>query len=473
MIVRVKHSEKDQILYAQKQAAIARYCLAEIFRHSATIIHRKDLQAIPAHADVEGYFELLQSEAAKVLDDSPKAKPPGEGGISREPFDLLLQQARFLLMVRLDTTLEESCGDNEQDLIFKLAKGFRKIKLSFLGESESLASCILIAIQLVTDQKPVLRATCCLLDQDGVDSESVIIQIATHDPNLVRSIFLHARAVKYDWYEDAKSGFVKDVAEKLYLNIKPSAKPLKDIIGYTGIYQLSSRIDNPFGNEIMALKLLLALLKSASTIEFEKNHVIDLSRTRVKLSNLDGYSIPPALSVFDNEIVLEELKTISSLTDMAKHLIESESEPMRLQRIALVIRAVLAGSADPTGFGQSVTPRVGYRGLKSTSFKRQFGMMTTPESLAGEAAQFSTWLSTLLSKLLRWPGIHVNAQGFEWPRELTVDTVTDLVKKRLKYLRGFYCRLSEMPVLPELLTPNWDKGKKNTDSCNGTVKTSV
>ena len=50
-----------------KQAAVATYCLSEIFRHSAVTIHRKDPQAIPAHADVDGYFELLQSQAVQVL----------------------------------------------------------------------------------------------------------------------------------------------------------------------------------------------------------------------------------------------------------------------------------------------------------------------------------------------------------------------------------------------------------------------
>ena len=126
---------------------------------------------------------------------------------------------------------------------------------------------------------------------------------------------------------------------------------------------------------------------------------------------------------------------------------------MALQRIALAMRAVLAGSADPTGFGQSFTPRAGYRGLKSTSFKRQFGMMTTPESLAGDSAQFSTWLTTLLAKLLRWPGIHVNDQGFEWPREFTFKNVSELVNKRLNVLKENYCQSSGMPGLPGACIP--------------------
>src|SRR5699024_3830532 len=56
----------------EKQSAIMNYCLAEIFRHSATIIHKKDPQAIPAQADINSYFEVLQNKAASLL---PTSKP--------------------------------------------------------------------------------------------------------------------------------------------------------------------------------------------------------------------------------------------------------------------------------------------------------------------------------------------------------------------------------------------------------------
>tara|TARA_Y100000296_G_scaffold4869_1_gene6206 strand:+ start:4919 stop:8872 length:3954 start_codon:yes stop_codon:yes gene_type:complete len=451
-----------------KQEAVARYCLAEIFRHSAVTIHRKDPQAIPAHADVDGYFELLQSRAVQVLkvdteesgsDCEKEDDKSTSTSVKDKPFNLLAEQARFLLLVRLDTTLEESCGDIEQDLIFKLAKGFRSISLDASTSSETLASCILLASQLVDDQKPVLRATSCLFDTHGgtIDIQAVVEKIATQDSSFVRSLILHARAIKYEWYEVNKAGFISTLSESLYLNIKPSAKPLKDISKPMGIYQLSSRDDNPFGNEIMALKLFSALLGVAETSSISKEDVIDLSRTTV--TNTNGYNFPPTFDAFSYTLEIKELATHKSLPGISQHLGNTDVEPMKLQRVALAMRALLAGSADPTGFGQSFTPRTGYRGLKSTSFKRQFGMMTTPESLAGEAAQFSTWLSTLLAKLLRWPGIHVNDQGFDWPREFTFTNVGELVNKRLEALKENYCQSSGMPGLPELIMPDWSKDK--------------
>lgn len=388
-----------------RQAAVATYCLAEIFRHSAVNIHRKDPQAIPAHANVDGYFELLQNEAVQALKTGNNPEED-ENVAASKPFNLLAEQARFLLLVRLDTTLEESCGDQEQDLIFKLAKGFRSISLSTelnVEAAETVASSILLASQIVEDQKPVFRAASCLFDKYAgkISIKNIVAKIASQDSSFVRSLILHARAIKYPWYEKNKTGFLKDLSDSLYLNIKPSAKPLKNISTAMGIYQLSSRHDNPFSNEVMALKLLNALLKAAEKSSIGPDEVIDLSRTKVKSGS--GYSVPPSFSVFEEQLIVEKLVTQKSLPDVSLHLKKTPEEPMKLQRIALAMRAVLTGSADPTGFGQSLTPRVGYRGLKSTSFKRQFGMMTTQESLAGEAAQFSAWLSTLLAKLLRWP----------------------------------------------------------------------
>lgn len=466
-----------------KQATVATYCLAEIFRHSAVTIHRKDPQAIPAHANVDGYFELLQSQAVQALKESAEEsasdceeeddKSTSTSG-KEKPFNLLAEQARFLLLVRLDTTLEESCGDTKQDLIFKLAKGFRNISLEDIATVdtsteekatekkaivETIASCILLASQLVDDQKPVLRAASCLFDthRTTINIQDIVEKMATQDSSFVRSLILHARAIKYEWYEANKTGFISTLSESLYLNIKPSTKPLKDISKPMGIYQLSSRDDNPFCNEIMALKLLNALIKAAEKSTIEHEEVIDLSRTMV--TNTNGYSIPPTFDVFSQSLEVKKLATHESLPGIAQHLKDADVEPMKLQRVALAMRAVLAGSSDPTGFGQSFTPRTGYRGLKSTSFKRQFGMMTTPEALTGESAQFSTWLSTLLAKLLRWPGIHVNDQGFEWPREFTFKNVSELVNKRLEVLKENYCQSSSMPGLPELIMPDWHKEK--------------
>lgn len=52
-----------------KQQKIAEYCLGEIFRHAAVSIHIKERWAFPAHADVEGFFEYLQTLAVDIIEN--------------------------------------------------------------------------------------------------------------------------------------------------------------------------------------------------------------------------------------------------------------------------------------------------------------------------------------------------------------------------------------------------------------------
>jgi hypothetical protein len=432
----------------QIQAAIGTYCLAEIYRHAATVIHRKDRQAVPAHADIDQFFELLQSNAIEEAASSSPAKAKPEG------FNFIAAQARFLLLVRMDTTLEDSSGCWFHDLIFKLANGFRKISLEKDATDRDIATAIVISSQIIKDIKPLLRAASSLLD-DHKNAPKILELIAIQDATLLRSIILHARALKYSWLDLDK---VQELIEKLYINIRPSAKKLEEITAYISLYKLVARPDNPFSNEIMALKLMRSLLgKSASFDKSKTDEVIDLAKTKVKFDKL---SATPSFAVFDYEVSIK-LEFNKVLSEAAGHLRSQQDDTFILQRIALCLRAVLSGLGDPTGFGTNFAPKTGYRGLKTTQFKRQIGLLTTPEALAGEAAQFSGWLTTLLSKLLKWPGIRVNDQGYSWPTELSVESVSKLVDERLAKLKATYCKQSNMPGLPELVSPSWDKSKKD------------
>ncbi|MBE0508482.1 MAG: hypothetical protein IBX50_17480 [Marinospirillum sp.] len=450
-----------------KQHAVVSYCLSEIFRHSAVVIHRKDPQAIPAQANVDAFFERLQNFAAELIDKQSTMSKQGE-------FDLLISQARFLILIRLDTLLEKSTGDNKQDLIFKLTKGYRNITVSDELDQEKIATCILLASQLVTNIKPLTRATCCLLNQPSVNAKSILEKLAIQDKSLVILIILHARTLQYDWYKEEKNKkSIRELAEKLYIDIKPSAKPLEKIKTPTALLKLVLRTDNPFANEIMVIKLMLALLNKADEFKIKgQGKTLDLNQTKVLFEG-GGYHNPPEFDDFARRLIIHDIAFQSPISPVARHLLKINSEDMCqqdeaaqqeaaiLQKVALCIRAALAGSDDPTGFGVSSTPRAGYRGLKSTQFKRQLGLYTTPESLAGESAAFSSWITTLVSKLLKWPGIHINDQGFLWPYEMTLGAVQKLLEDRLKELKKIYCKLSAIPGLSEKITPDWSKDKTN------------
>jgi len=122
---------------------------------------------------------------------------------------------------------------------------------------------------------------------------------------------------------------------------------------------------------------------------------------------------------------------------------------------------VLLGKQDWTDFGQAISPKQGYRGIKTSKDKRQLGMMTTPETISGENSQVSGWLTTLLSKLLAWPGISVGDNGYQWPAIFTVDVVRKLVDARLSKLKQDYCKLAGTPGLTEKVQIGWPESKKS------------
>ncbi|MGE4503496.1 MAG: RNA-directed DNA polymerase [Thiomicrospira sp.] len=286
-------------LEARKERAVIQYLLSEVFRHSAEIIHKKDFQSIPAQADISSYFELLQNYAIEVLNDKDLKGHPG----------LLIDQARFLLLVRLDTTLEKSTGNIQQDFIFKLAKGFRKMFLTKnkkrILDEQSIATCILLASQLIWDHTPLIRSVNSLFLQKSINALKILEILAIQDVQLVRQLINSARRLKLTWLDNND---IKTLIQNLYLDIRPSTKKLSDINKPLGILQLISREDNPFANEVMALKLMLALLEKSKCIEYDPAHMIDLAKTQIKFN---GYSNPPKFEDFDKTLeIIGDILTI-------------------------------------------------------------------------------------------------------------------------------------------------------------------
>lgn len=374
-------------------------------------------------------------------------------------WNFLEEQARFLLLVRIDTMLEKTTGDEKQDVIFKLARGFRNITLPESFEKKDISLCILLANQLVENNQPVLRAALELIvKQDADEKLGILTHIATQNSELAGQLIQQARLLKAE-HRWVFASEISDLANKIYLDVAPSKKQLEKITSEQSLVQLFTRSDNPFANEIMAIKLMLALIEEIRVKpEQLVGEQIDLATTKVKFES--GYSETPKYEHFDAQLQITELKTQKPLN---QDFLDAEAvlteEQRALRKIAFVIRAALASSKDATGFGVGASPRAGYRGLKSTKSKRQIGLYTTPESLAGEGAQTSGWLTTLLTKLLRWPGIRANEQGYRWPDALGFSDVKRLLKERLELLKENYCQLSQMPSLFELITPHWDTDK--------------
>ncbi|ELA7333916.1 TPA: hypothetical protein ACN36B_000004 [Vibrio parahaemolyticus] len=398
-----------------KQIAVASYCLAEVYRHSATVIHKKDSIAFPAHADLEAYFEILQSSAA-------------EHSVPRDKsFNLLSEQARFLMLVRADIVLAQEVGEPLFDVISKLTHGFREITLPDDWTSQDVAVAILMANQILDISKECIRACSCLLEKVSVDTAKLfdtLKLILVQDRALGVALIRHGRGVRHSW--PTLDRIKDELAEPLNLEVRPLAKPLSKINTKVSLLRLILRDDNPFANEIMALKLLQAVLSQSELLMENREKSIDLATTRIEF---DCFSLPLAFGAFDRTLNLSlKFNENSDLLSSWGDFCSSVSDDVR------------------------VVPKPGYRGIRSSFYKRQLGLMTSPESIAGVGAQVSGWLTGLLSKLLKWPGIRVNDHGYDWPINWSIAVVKQLVDSRLLELKAAYCTQSGIPSLLERQT---------------------
>lgn len=432
-----------------KIIAVAEYCLSEIFRHAAITIHRLDPKYIPLHADHETFFEELQREAVQLCQ---RFESDGEEG-----FELLAKQARFLLLVRLDSTLEKESCDHNFDFIIKLINGFRDIAIEKVIDVDQLAANILLAKQLTTDVKPLNRAIASLFEKLDLEKCVIVLsKIALQDIIFFKALIRHARPLTYAWVKQTQ---VKDLIKLHNVDLNPLRTPLDKIDGEQSLLRLIQRADNPFNNELMALKLMRSLLCNAANLaKCGSYEFIDIEATKVKLVGA-VYTSPPSFYLFDAN--LEVKPKFSASSALSTHLHSDQIEIRILQRVAICIRSSLIGNVDWSGFSSSIEPKIGYRGIKSSGDKRAVGMMNTPQSIGGESAQISHWLTTLLSKLLIWPGISVNDQGYIWPTIWSVDSVKKLVDERLAVLKENYCQNTQMLGLVEQVFLDWKECKNN------------
>lgn len=75
-----------------------------------------------------------------------------------------------------------------------------------------------------------------------------------------------------------------------------------------------------------------------------------------------------------------------------------------------ILRSALTGDFDYTARRFLVTEEVGrYRGIRSSWYKRRFGMLNSGGGMLDEPAPVSPWLSGFISILLQWPGIEFKA----------------------------------------------------------------
>lgn len=426
-----------------KQTCLVEYCLCEIFRHSATIIHQKSDWEFPTHSNRADYFEYLQCIAIDILQNS-----------SAYSFNVR-EQARFLLLVRNDNLLgNEDAEDKDFNVVIKIIKGFRSIA-NDMSHQEFISNSLL-AYQLSSEPELVIRSLSSFLEKvnkkgglrklkkslNKRNLTDVLENLAIESSTLFSELVKHGAKNNYSWQQEhsyiiKKSGIYQKSVEPKF---NERAYPLLALIKH---------VNNPLSHENAILHMLKVSLE-----EYDFSNAVDLANTKVECSNWDE------IQTLDTNLKINIQPDDSPLFGVPDWVLD-EHRP--LYHVGMFIRSCLIGDLDWTGSNRYIQENGQYTGIKSGFIKRQFGLMHSPESLNGQSAPMSGWLTNLLFQLLQWPGLQLNGTESEWPKVWNIKTLLQLIEKRINYQKNLFCKLSMIPGYIEKVNLNWNKDKQELD----------
>ncbi|MCD9502523.1 hypothetical protein GLP37_10095 [Photobacterium phosphoreum] len=455
----VRKQEKPELII------FAEYCISEIFRHSATAIHTKDRWAFPAHSHPEGYFEYLENYAFNKFDELDSFS------------DALREQILFFCLIRNDSALKESVNKEPFDLITQLLNGFRNVNLQV--KPRDFTTAILLSNQIALDKRKVLRSISSALEAiynryppkprqtlsklkqparrrvrllNRGDLWGICKRVMLNNPELFETLYTNARSLNLKWIKR-----VNDLAT--YLGIHDYAK-IKGSLSFYNDRSISLlsvlRADpNPFTHENGILKLLQTTLGMLDKLNFSKP--IDIANTKICCTNWDDLlrlksscKLTIDLGYFEDE---------QKLFHSPPNWLTKDHKP--LYYIGMFIRSCLLGSVDWSGTTINSSDRPAYRGIKSNMLKRQIGMMHSPEAFGDSKSPMSNWLSTLLFKLLQWPGVESSDSTYSWPKVWDLNELEKCINHRVAVQAFSFCNLSNIPTYTEKVKLGWNHNKKH------------
>ena len=213
------------------------------------------------------------------------------------------------------------------------------------------------------------------------------------------------------------------------------------------LFAIAASPDNPFTDEIALLRLALALISFVKDLEKDK------------------LPSPGQLEIKQNEKINFRWEDVKKPGGQAPLLTFSQKYPTdpryitpkwvtdnenayKIYWIGSVLRAVAIGISDFTGNRWKAPSTHGYKGLRTGWYKRRMGMMHSPETLVGEYATCSQWITELLMTCLQWPGFESSYILHEEIKKIeTLCEFEAAVKMRVAQMEELYCNATDIPAV--------------------------
>lgn len=417
----------DLDLAQRRQVRVAEYVLADLLRAGAVETGFRDLDEYPEGADIQGYREDLGGIARRVLTER-----------TTSPW-YLRQQASLYLASIGDASLAATVEDGSE--LQKYA-ALQRVVLFEPARGDVLRNAIPLAIVAQQLQPNAQRFGVWLSEglrrtDDAAVREAVVRTMALSRPDLLLAALNGRRAP--NWRQ-----FVPAALIQANNSTGISRRHPTKLKGAQPLLQVISESNNLFDQENALLMLADALLRHSAV---EEQLAAGCSAADIVL-RCDDWSRLAELPEEPDFLRVETIEAGDATNPLYATPQWVAPEKAWLYGLGRILRSALTGEFDFTSRRYLVTEEVGrYSGLRSTWFKRRFGLLNSGRGLLDEPGPVSPWLSSLLSTLLQWPGVEFRANAVSAAGN--VRTATELhaiVQERIVVQRGLFGHRSKTPM---------------------------
>lgn len=408
-----------------RQVRTAEYVAADLLRAGATETGYRDRDEYPEFVDIEGYRESLGAFARWILLEYKHA-----------PWYLLQQVRLYLASIGDFSNIRSVNGSMEESYtLLHRASLYQPVRS---GELLRLLPFALVAQQLNPNPRRfgVWLAECLRRTRSEGEQAKAVTTVALNRPDLMLEA-LRSKTIK-------ANGWVKHVPTPLAEVDRKLLKRGKTTDDTRTLIRCMLDSDNLFAQENGLLVLAQALLRSPD-IQKRLSEGLDASQITLRCKEWEQiHSIPTATDFMKVELAPPS----GARSPLYETPIWVADDKAWLYGLGRVLRAALTGEFDFTSRRYLVTEEVGrYFGLRSTWYKRRFGMLNSGTGLLDEPTPISPWLSGLLSTLLQWPGVEFRANDAAAAGNAnTPEELLALIEQRAAEQRALYGSRSRTPM---------------------------
>lgn len=420
---------KEQDVTSAREVLVAEYVAADLLRAGAVETGFREAAEYPDSADISAYQQELAAFARRILSERS----------GRSPW--YLKQQAMLYLATVGDHSAVSCIGSELDSYGRLHQAQLYVPCKE-ADFEEMLPLALVAQQITPapDRFADWLVECLRATRSPDIVRRGVLTVSLNRPDLMQAALRKRSGRSASWRDHVPS-------------------PLRNM------RSVSAKSSPPSNGVYVPLQRAIA---GSFNVFSQENALLMLAKAILEIEGIEA-ELHDGVHIGEIEVWCEDWKRIQALpTDPAFLRIEIKRGPERhplyetppwveekagwLYGLGRILRACITGEFDFTAGRYLATEEVSrYTGLRSTWFKRRFGLLNTGRGLLEEPAPISPWLSSLLSVLLQWPG--TDLKGERTARALEIQTrsdLLDLVLERIAEQRALFGHQSGTPmyVLP-------------------------